>query len=156
MPLSTRTEQWIELAASLTRADFVRDYPGYFLICSVATSDSPHPFEEVRWIRRRVPADAADAPILVGRASNCDISLVHPSVAKRHAQLRVDEAGRPIAVTDLGSQSGTRLNGQRIAARVQRPLDHQDQLQLGLVETRILESGLTYHLLVEMSQQGSR
>ena len=155
MSLSTRTEQWIELAATLTRADFVRQFCGYFLICSLKTSDAPHLFE-VRWIRRRSPKDAADAPISIGRASNCDISLVHSSVSKRHAQLRLDSSGRPVAVTDLGSQNGTYVNGERISARVQRPLNQLDQLELGLVETRILESGLTYSLLVEMSQLGRR
>jgi pSer/pThr/pTyr-binding forkhead associated (FHA) protein len=148
MSPSSRTEQWIELATGLPRAEFVRRYPGFFLVCSQPAADPP----EVRWIRRRAATVTTDAPISVGRSPRCDIPLVHRSIADRHATLFVASDGRPIAVTDLGSKNGTRLNGQPLVARSRAPLAQRDELQFGLVTATIVESERAYDVLAEMAK----
>ncbi|MBI3186119.1 MAG: sigma 54-interacting transcriptional regulator [Myxococcales bacterium] len=48
--------------------------------------------------------------LTIGRSGQVDIAINHPSVSRRHAQLRFSE-GR-IEVTDLGSANGTKLRDQ--------------------------------------------
>lgn len=49
---------------------------------------------------------------IIGRASECDISLAAAHLSRRHAQIQVTEGG--LLVKDLGSANGTFINGQRI------------------------------------------
>jgi pSer/pThr/pTyr-binding forkhead associated (FHA) protein len=49
---------------------------------------------------------------VIGRASECDISLAAAHLSRRHAQIQVVEGG--LLVKDLGSANGTFINGQRI------------------------------------------
>jgi pSer/pThr/pTyr-binding forkhead associated (FHA) protein len=50
---------------------------------------------------------------VIGRASECDISLAAAHLSRRHAQIQVVEGG--LLVKDLGSANGTFINGQRIS-----------------------------------------
>ncbi len=54
--------------------------------------------------------------LVIGRASVADLRLQHPSVSRRHCQVR--RAGEDFYVKDLGSQNGTFVNKQRIATEV--------------------------------------
>ena len=49
---------------------------------------------------------------VIGRTAEADLCLQHPSVSRRHAQLR--RLGNHLYVRDLGSQNGTYVNQQRI------------------------------------------
>ena len=51
-------------------------------------------------------------PLVVGRALNCDIPILDPTISRRHAELVTDGTG--VEVRDLGSSNGTFLNGLRI------------------------------------------
>ena len=67
------------------------------------------------WQRPRVPVLAlpeADARVILGRSRECDCVLAEPSVSRRHAELRRDEARW--LLRDLGSRNGTRVNGMRL------------------------------------------
>ncbi|WP_039913795.1 FHA domain-containing protein [Cellvibrio mixtus] len=56
---------------------------------------------------------------VIGRASECDISLSAAHLSRRHAQLQVIDG--MLFVKDLDSANGTYLNGKRVAeARVKR------------------------------------
>lgn len=56
---------------------------------------------------------------IIGRASECDISLSAAHLSRRHAQLQVIDG--MLFVKDLDSANGTYLNGKRVAeARVKR------------------------------------
>ena len=68
----------------------------------------------------------------VGKASENDIELDDPSVSRLHAVLERFSAGW--CVTDLGSSTGTWLNGERIWSS--RRLRHNDGIRIG--KTRLL------------------
>lgn len=56
---------------------------------------------------------------IIGRASECDISLAAAHLSRRHAQLQIIDG--MLFVKDLDSANGTYLNGKRVAeARVKR------------------------------------
>ena len=61
----------------------------------------------------------------IGRALDCDISILEPSLSRKHAELYV--AGDDLIVRDLGSVNGTWVNAEKIDAEVK--LKDSDVLQ---------------------------
>jgi len=60
--------------------------------------------------------------VVVGRASVSDLRIQHPSISRRHAQIK--RVGEQFFIKDLGSQNGTFVNKERIATEVEaRPGD---------------------------------
>ncbi|MGV3623437.1 MAG: FHA domain-containing protein [Archangium sp.] len=55
--------------------------------------------------------------VVVGRASVSDLRLQHPSISRRHTQIK--RQGEQFFVKDLGSQNGTFVNKTRIATEVE-------------------------------------
>ncbi len=51
--------------------------------------------------------------LVLGRALNSDLPVVHPTISRRHAELIGGDDG--IEIRDLGSSNGTFVNGARIA-----------------------------------------
>ena len=51
-------------------------------------------------------------PLIIGRTIECDMSLNHSQVSKKHCSIALTNAG--IQVTDLGSTNGTILQGERL------------------------------------------
>jgi hypothetical protein len=56
--------------------------------------------------------EIADRVTVIGRSSDCDISLSDPNVSRRHAEVR--RIGDGYSLVDLSSTNGTEVNGQRI------------------------------------------
>ncbi|HUQ43883.1 MAG TPA: DUF3662 and FHA domain-containing protein [Candidatus Limnocylindria bacterium] len=73
---------------------------------------------------RRVPLTGA--PIRIGRASECELSLRDGKASRRHARLMARDG--VLVLTDLGSTNGTRVNGHRITEVV---LGAGDTIQIG-------------------------
>jgi pSer/pThr/pTyr-binding forkhead associated (FHA) protein len=65
--------------------------------------------------------------VVVGRASVSDLRLQHPSISRRHAQIR--RIGDQFFVKDLGSQNGSFVNKSRIASEVEVKIG--DSIALG-------------------------
>lgn len=63
----------------------------------------------------------------IGRLADLGICLENPTLSRRHAQLDVTAA--TVTVRDLGSASGTYVNGKRITG--DEPLREGDVLNLG-------------------------
>lgn len=64
---------------------------------------------------------------VIGRASDCQLSLDDPLTSRRHAQLIVSED--EVWLEDLASRNGVLVNGRLIKER--QPLEHGDQVQIG-------------------------
>lgn len=67
---------------------------------------------------------------LIGRGSDCSLSLLHPQLSREHAAVLRKEGGG-LEVEDLRSQNGTQLNGEPLQAGEPRPLAHLDRITLG-------------------------
>jgi pSer/pThr/pTyr-binding forkhead associated (FHA) protein len=85
----------------------------------------------------RVPAVRvalpADGPVLVGRSHRCDVVLEHPTVSRRHLELRPAGEGEWLA-TDVGSLNGTWLQNRRVGRAIVVP---GDELWLGSCPVRL-------------------
>jgi DNA-binding NtrC family response regulator len=55
----------------------------------------------------------AHGHVLVGRATDANVSLADPGASGQHARIYVE--GSAVAIEDLGSRNGTQVRGQRIA-----------------------------------------
>lgn len=75
--------------------------------------------------------ELAEELITIGRAPDNLIQIEDPSVSSRHAELRADD--KSYRLRDLGSTSGTRVNGN---ATTEIMLRHGDQIRFGGVQAR--------------------
>ena len=69
---------------------------------------------------RRV--DIVDAPVLVGRSQEADLSISHKSVSRRHCRIWRD--GDDYRIRDLGATNRTRLNDAAIEEAILADGDH--------------------------------
>lgn len=60
-----------------------------------------------------------NAQQVIGRQSDCDISIPSEEISRRHAQVRPTPIG--LHVEDLGSSNGTFINGKRVQDGLLRP-----------------------------------
>lgn len=71
--------------------------------------------------------------VVVGRASVSDLRLQHPSISRRHAQVK--RVREQFYIKDLGSQNGTFVNKERIKGEVE--LKPGDSIALGNALVRL-------------------
>ena len=71
--------------------------------------------------------ELSDVPIIIGRASECALSMPHPSVSRQHCRIW-READRYL-IEDLGSTNRTYLNGKplRVPSCAMRPDQRRQQ-----------------------------
>lgn len=110
----------------------------------VPTADIAAP-KDVRIVARStVAGETAEVPLAlrpggrrlnVGRASDSDLYLNHPSVSKIHAALLMNREGT-LLVSDTGSTNGTFINGRRLAYGEARHLEDGDVVGFGDAEVR--------------------
>jgi adenylate cyclase len=72
------------------------------------------------------------ATCLVGRAPTSDLSVVDPTISRKHAE--VEWSGYAVRVRDLGSSNGTFVNGARVETAT---LAAEDVVTFGKVEFRL-------------------
>jgi hypothetical protein len=88
-------------------------------------------------MRKRLSLRTLDGQrITVGRSSNNDIVLMHPTVSKQHAWLEYDEHGQ-LFVGDLGSTNFTRVRGVIVPEGALMLFALGDELSFGDVEVRM-------------------
>jgi len=80
-------------------------------------------------IESGVSIPIADGTHVVGRGSNCDITLAAPTVSRRHCALQV--TGTAVVVEDLGSNAGTFVDGSEISKGVSVALGPSSVVELG-------------------------
>ena len=71
-------------------------------------------------------------PCTIGR-KECDLILDDRLISRRHAELKY--AGNAIAIEDLGSKNGTKVNGEKITSS---PLVLNDLISIGPINLRVL------------------
>ncbi len=69
----------------------------------------------------------ADAPVVIGRQAQCDITLPHTDVSRQHAEVCFE--GGNYLLRDLGSTNGTFLNGKE--TRGPTTLSPGDRIEMG-------------------------
>ncbi len=76
--------------------------------------------------------ELADREHVLGRAAESEIQIVDPAVSRRHARITPRDGG--FVLQDLGSTSGTVVNGTRVTG--ERTLQRGDAIRLGDTELR--------------------
>lgn len=68
--------------------------------------------------------------VLIGRErGGCDLRVASNEVSRRHCQILLGD--REVAVRDLGSANGTRVNGERVPPKIRFPIDPGDVISVG-------------------------
>jgi diguanylate cyclase (GGDEF)-like protein len=71
--------------------------------------------------------EVLDAPVTIGRATECTLSLPYPAVSRTHC--RIVQVDGQVFIEDLGSTNKTYVNGQPITGKVL--LNDGDQIGVG-------------------------
>lgn len=82
-----------------------------------------------------------NSELVVGRATDCDISIADPLVSRKHARLILNSSGGRII--DLESDNGTFVNGQRV---VDSPIVEGDLIELGKAQFVLSGGRLQQHV----------
>jgi pSer/pThr/pTyr-binding forkhead associated (FHA) protein len=67
-----------------------------------------------------------------------DFQAYEKGVSRMHASVKVVSSPLTVAITDLGSVNGTRINGQRINPNRAMPLNHGDIITLGKLKLQLI------------------
>lgn len=79
--------------------------------------------------------DVKGATFTIGRAADCDLQLMHPTVSRHHCRLSV--LGPLTTIKDLDSSNGTYLNGRLLLG--EQLLQGEDRLMVGMVLLEALD-----------------
>jgi hypothetical protein len=86
-------------------------------------------------VNRSFPIDES---ILLGSSADCDVQLDEPGVSPRHAEIRLG-SDRSLLLRDLGSTTGTLLNGERVR---ESQLGSGDEIRIGTCRMMLQAPGL--------------
>ena len=76
--------------------------------------------------------------IVLGSSADCDVQLDEPGVSPRHAEIRLID-GKSLLLRDLGSETGTLLNGERV---IETLLGSGDEIRIGTCRWMLQAPGL--------------
>lgn len=76
--------------------------------------------------------------IVLGSSADCDVQLDEPGVSSRHAEIRLLD-GRSLQLKDLGSGTGTLLNGEPVTETL---LGSGDEIRIGTCRWMLQAPGL--------------
>jgi pSer/pThr/pTyr-binding forkhead associated (FHA) protein len=78
------------------------------------------------------------ASIVLGSAPDCDVRIDEPGVASKHAEIRLLD-GKSLQLRDLGSTTGTLLNGVAVTETL---LGSGDEIRIGTCRWMLQAPGL--------------
>jgi len=76
--------------------------------------------------------------ILFGSSADCDVQLDEPGIDPRHAEIRLID-GKSLLLKDLGSDTGTLLNGESVSEAL---LGSGDEIRIGTCRWMLQAPGL--------------
>lgn len=76
--------------------------------------------------------------LLLGSSAECDVQLDEPGVAPRHAEISL-VGGNSLLLKDLGSETGTLLNGEAV---IETMLGSGDEIRIGTCRWMLQAPGL--------------
>jgi len=76
--------------------------------------------------------------IVIGSAAGCDVQVDEPGIADRHVEICLVD-GKSLLLKDLGSDSGTLLNGEPV---VETMLGSGDEIRIGTCRWMLQAPGL--------------
>jgi hypothetical protein len=88
--------------------------------------------------------------VLVGRSRTNDVCIMHSSVSKLHARIRLG-GGAP-TISDAGSSNGTFLDGDQLSPDDERQLKHGMQVRIGACAFQVFEPGRFVELLARFAE----
>jgi len=157
-----------QIACRATRDDFERDHRGLFLLATLPSKSEDFDFntavvdnpmaraEEMlsgdaelllannRLYRiAKTPRNPWKSKITIGRASNNDVIIRHPSVSKLHAYFGHSEGAPTVSTTlvDAGSANGSVVNGHTAPPDEPVAIEPGALVKLGDVECELLDAG---------------
>jgi ABC-type multidrug transport system ATPase subunit/pSer/pThr/pTyr-binding forkhead associated (FHA) protein len=83
----------------------------------------------------------------IGRSAECDIVVSHPQVSSQHALLH--QVGAELFIEDRGSQNGTFVRGQRIAAGQRVAVSHGEKVFIGPMPLRLQSAAREVAMVIE-------
>ena len=78
--------------------------------------------------------------------------VVHSSVSKLHARVRL--ADDKLYLSDAGSSNGTSVNGEKLAEKAERVLEHGHLVRFGACNFQAFEPTRFVQLLARFSSEG--
>jgi FHA domain-containing protein/uncharacterized protein DUF1707 len=118
------------------RGRVARRLTGVVEAASALTAETAAAWRRPRLERLALPTGHFGT-VTIGRGPACDCVVSHPTVSRRHAQLRPVDGGWELV--DLGSTNGTRINGWRVAGTgAVRP---GDEVAFGSARFRVGDRG---------------
>ncbi|MEW5847488.1 MAG: FHA domain-containing protein [Myxococcota bacterium] len=120
-----------------------------------STANGEAPLRIRDWV---LPLDKAGASngstrIFLGRASNNDLVVPHPTVSKLHAYFSKDHD--KWWLIDVGSSNGTKMNGMRAPTRARVSLNDGDTLVFGKCVFTFVSARRLYELLTHLAGHGA-
>ncbi len=76
--------------------------------------------------------------IVLGSSADCDVQIDEPGVSPRHAEIRLVDR-KSLLLKDLGSETGTLLNGERVMETL---LGSGDEIRIGTCRWMLQAPGL--------------
>ena len=76
--------------------------------------------------------------VLLGSSADCDVQLDEAGISSRHAEIRLIDGGA-LQLTDLGSETGTLLNGEPVTESL---LGSGDEIRIGTCRWMLQAPGL--------------
>ena len=147
-------QDFVEPATSMTNEEFMRRFPGVYLVAmgtlsaeEVANDDCESVTREIQmpfsWSRRHsrqsnplrgqlfvIDDDSQDSAVTLGRTGISELQVPDQTISAKHAQLRFTD-DRAVYIKDMSSKNGTSVNNQPIETNQERPLRDGDLLTFG-------------------------
>ncbi len=170
-----RAKDYVPIAGSMTKATFCDRFGHPFLFGrevleeefrfqtlvtsgeSMESRPQPPPGDQLRirhWVIAVKKPDGAAGKdrIFLGRAESNDISVPHRTVSKLHAYFTRDpDITTRWFVVDTGSANGTKVRGERIAARARIDLVDGDSIAFGRCLFQWMTAGSLYDRVKAMA-----